>query len=162
MKNEKSKNKYSFPVDFKFVTGVFTHESPGHRGPFKHSIDYTVPEGTPIKAASNGIVLAVRDDSKEGGRSKKFDLKTNFILLKHKNNEGTIYEHLKYKGAKVKIGDKVKRDQLIGYSGNTGWSYGPHLHFMVCKFVKRGKKDNNMYGGYWVNSLIPSFKWPPY
>lgn len=162
MGKEISKNKYCFPVDFKFVTGVFTHESPAHVGPFKHSIDYTVPEGTAVKAAAEGTILAVRDNSKEGGRSKKFDAKTNFILVKHKNNEVTVYEHLRYRGAKVKVGDVVGCRQIIGYSGNTGWSYGPHLHFMACKLVRKGKRFNNEYGGYFVSSVIPMFKWPPY
>jgi murein DD-endopeptidase MepM/ murein hydrolase activator NlpD len=162
MKTEKSKNKYWFPVDFKYVKGVYTHESSAHVGSFKHSIDFVVPEGTPIKAPDDGVVLAVKDSSNQGGSSKKYNFKTNFILLKHKNKEGTIFEHLRYNGSKVKTGDKVKRGQIIGYSGNTGWSLGPHLHFMVCKFVHKGKRNDNVYGTYWVSSLVPTFKWPLY
>ncbi|MBK7433819.1 MAG: M23 family metallopeptidase [Chitinophagaceae bacterium] len=37
--------------------------------------------------------------------------------------------HLKYNGSKVKFGDQVNKGDLIGFSGNTGWTNGPHLHF---------------------------------
>ncbi|WP_277619852.1 M23 family metallopeptidase [Chryseobacterium angstadtii] len=47
--------------------------------------------------------------------------------------DGTFaqYYHLKQNGVKVNIGDQVKKGDVIGLSGNTGWSKGPHLHF-VC------------------------------
>ena len=53
------------------------------------------------------------------------------------HSDGTFgdYAHLKYKGTVVKKGDFVEKDQLIGYSGSTGFSTGPHLHFAV--FINR-------------------------
>ena len=59
----------------------------------------------------------------------------NKILILH--NDGTFadYSHLKYNGAVVKKGEVVKKGQLIGYSGETGFSSGPHLHFAV--FINR-------------------------
>jgi len=60
----------------------------------------------------------------------------NEIVIKHSNGEFTDYCHLKHKGVLVKPGQKVKAGDIIGYSGNTGWSIKPHLHFVVFKFLK--------------------------
>ena len=53
------------------------------------------------------------------------------------HSDGTFadYSHLKHQGAMVKKGDYIKKDQLIGYSGSTGFASGPHLHFAV--FINR-------------------------
>ena len=52
-----------------------------------------------------------------------------FILIKHNNNLATLYAHLSRQI--VQKGNMIKRGQVIGYSGNTGYSYGPHVHFTV-------------------------------
>ena len=123
-----SKNNYKLPVNKKDIIKVIKK----HAKELKYSIDFLIPEGTPIYAAYSGKVVWVNDDSNVGGRSKKkyWNL-GNRIVIKHKNSEYTAYEHLKYKGAIVKVGQKVRKGQLIGFSGNTGWTHGPHLHFEV-------------------------------
>ena len=57
----------------------------------------------------------------------------NYVNIRH--SDGTLgnYYHLKQGGSAVKIGDKVKKGQLIAYSGNTGYTTAPHLHFSVSK-----------------------------
>jgi murein DD-endopeptidase MepM/ murein hydrolase activator NlpD len=52
-----------------------------------------------------------------------------FVLIKHNNGLSTLYAHLSF--ASVKKGDTVITSDVIGYSGNTGYSTGPHLHFTV-------------------------------
>ena len=68
-----------------------------------------------------------------GGNDPKFEPYGNFIKIYH--GDGTIgsYVHLKRNGSIVEKGDKIEKGQLIGFSGNTGWSSGPHLHFMVAQ-----------------------------
>ena len=74
-------------------------------------------------------------DSKKGGNNPKYNnLKyLNYITIKHSNQEFSQYCHLKQKSSFVKIGDKVKLNQAIALSGNTGFSTEPHLHFQVFK-----------------------------
>ena len=111
-------------------------ESPAHVNNLKHSVDFIVPEGTPIMAAADGTVIDLKSDSHIGGVGKEFESDGNFIEIEHENAEYSEYEHLRKNGVVVKIGDKVKRGQLIGYSGATGWlaHLGPHLHFMVGRY----------------------------
>jgi len=102
-----------------------------HFGKFKYAIDFEMPIGTPIYAAREGIVIIVKEDSNTGGYSKNNINKANYITIEHA--DGTIgeYVHLKHNGSVVKVGDKVSKGDLIGYSGNTGYTQGPHLHFGV-------------------------------
>ena len=64
----------------------------------------------------------------------------NEIEIKHSDGTYAAYSHLKYKGTFVKKGEKVKKGQLIGLSGNTGWSSKPHLDFCVFKKNIKGYK----------------------
>lgn len=94
--------------------------------------------GQTVCAMRDGIVVGVKQDSNRGGRNKKYYNDANYILIYHEDGAFTQYVHLKYKGSLVKIGDKVKKSQPIGYSGNTGFSTGPHLHFGVFKPTSKG------------------------
>ena len=55
----------------------------------------------------------------------------NYVKIKHPNGYYTLYAHMKYGSVTVKKGDKIEKGQVIGYMGNTGNSYGAHLHFEV-------------------------------
>ena len=92
----------------------------GHNG-----IDFGLPLRTPVHAAFEGEVTRVSKDETGYG---------NHIRIKHADNFLTLYGHLdSYDWSEVFVGDQVAGGQLIGYSGNTGWSTGPHLHFEVRK-----------------------------
>jgi len=128
----KCKNIYTLPVNKKDIIKP-KKKLPPHPKELKNAIDFLLPVETPIYAAASGKVVWLKSNSKVGGRNKKkyWNL-GNRIVIKHKNGEYTAYEHLKYKGVMVRVGQKVRRGQIIGYSGNTGWStIGPHLHFEV-------------------------------
>jgi len=132
----KCKNNYRLPVNKEDVIQP-KKKIPSHSDQrlrkLDYAVDFLVPIGTPIFAAASGKVVWIKDDSKVSGKDKKkyWNL-GNRIVIKHRLGEYTAYEHLKYKGVVVKVGHKVKKGQLIGYSGNSGWStIGPHLHFEV-------------------------------
>ena len=126
----KSKNKYYFPLKKEYIT-EYEGNSPAHVGKCKFAIDFNVPEGTPIYASLDGNVVFVKDDSSIGGNDEKYSEFGNRIVIKHRNKEYSAYEHLKHKGVVVVKDQKVNTGQLIGYSGNTGWSHKPHVHFEV-------------------------------
>jgi murein DD-endopeptidase MepM/ murein hydrolase activator NlpD len=81
----------------------------------------------------------VKVDSGVGGPDRKFENSANYILVRH--NDGTLanYAHLSKGGSNVKPGQIVEAGDLIGFSGNTGFTSGPHLHFSVFK-TKSGKQ----------------------
>ncbi|NQZ78748.1 MAG: M23 family metallopeptidase, partial [Ekhidna sp.] len=85
-------------------------------------IDFSLPTGSPVYATGDGEVLAT---------ITRFSGYGKYIKLNHGFGYQTLYGHLNK--FLVKPGDKVKRGQVIGYSGNTGTSTGPHLHYEVIK-----------------------------
>jgi murein DD-endopeptidase MepM/ murein hydrolase activator NlpD len=109
-----------------------------HFGADQFAIDWRMPIGTPVHAARGGVVAGVKDDSSVGGDDSKFDWDANYVLIQH--SDGTLgqYVHLEKGGCRVKVGERVEVGDLLGLSGNTGHSTGPHLHFSVFK-AKDGK-----------------------
>lgn len=134
----KTLNAYAYPVTVNENTRISYDESPAHVGNLEHAVDFVVPEGAPVKAAAEGIVVDLKNNSDIGGADKKLEPFGNFIELKHAHGEYSEYEHLKKDSVPVKIGDRVRKGQVIGLSGATGWlaHLGPHLHFMVGKYGK--------------------------
>jgi murein DD-endopeptidase MepM/ murein hydrolase activator NlpD len=88
------------------------------------AIDYGVPIGTPVQAAASGTVKATGSGS--GDRSYG-----NYIELDHGNGYTTLYAHLS--SIQVAVGQSVVQGQVIGLSGDTGYTRGAHLHFEVRK-----------------------------
>jgi murein DD-endopeptidase MepM/ murein hydrolase activator NlpD len=122
-----------FPVSQGF------HGKYSHTGGDTYSIDFKMPEGTPVHAAREGVIVGVKDDSETGGPDKKYEWDANYILIRH--SDGTLghYVHLKKGGSRVKLGQTVQAGQWIGLSGNTGHSTGAHLHFAVFR-AQNGKQ----------------------
>jgi murein DD-endopeptidase MepM/ murein hydrolase activator NlpD len=98
------------------VTGVFGEVRPGH---LHSGVDIAVPEGTPIRAADSGRVALM---GWVGGYG-------NYTCVQHTATMSTCYGH--QSSFATSNGASVTQGQVIGYSGNTGNSTGPHLHFEV-------------------------------
>jgi murein DD-endopeptidase MepM/ murein hydrolase activator NlpD len=97
-----------------------------HGGALRHSIDFDMPEGTEVLAARAGTVIATRADmAGPGGGSG------NLVIVRHSDGTFAHYQHLRRNGVAVSARQTVTAGELLGYSGNTGRSTAPHLHFHV-------------------------------
>ncbi len=101
-------------------------------------VDLSAPKGTPVYATADGVVSREKGGSGYG----------IVVILNHGYSYQTLYAHLSKKV--VKPGQKVKRGQLIGYVGNTGLSFGSHLHYEV---IKNGVKVNPVH--YFFDDITP-------
>jgi len=109
--------------DFKRVSSAYGYRiHPIYKQKLPHlGMDFTGKINTPVYSTGNGKVVKV---DKKRGYGKR-------IIVDHGYGYKTVYAHLN--GYNVKIGQKVKRGEIIGYLGNSGISTGPHLHYEVQK-----------------------------
>lgn len=130
-----SKNDYRLPIPSNNLKFIDRKSSPAHIGKLQHSVDFIAPIGTPVLAAAEGIVTFTKDDSIEGGPFITYWNSSNFLVIKHANDEYTRYDHLAYKSIKVKTGEYVNLGQQIAEVGMTGYTFIPHLHFQAFVFT---------------------------
>ena len=125
--------------------------SSSHRG--KYAIDFSMREGTPVHAARGGTVIEVKQNESIGCTKPKCLEYANYIRILH--SDGTIaeYTHLKVNGSLVRKGDQVTIDDHIGYSGNTGWTTGPHLHFTVYR-PRFGTSSKTIPVKFWLGKSV--------
>jgi murein DD-endopeptidase MepM/ murein hydrolase activator NlpD len=140
-----SKCVYSLPYASgqSFKVSQAYHGTFSHTGPERYAIDWRMPSGTAVLAARCGKVVAIKEDSQIGGADKKFLPHANYILIEHRDGTIANYAHLLPGSARVKMGQTVNAGEVIGLSGNTGYSSGPHLHFCVFK-TKDGKERESL------------------
>jgi murein DD-endopeptidase MepM/ murein hydrolase activator NlpD len=133
---------------FPFEHGTKHQVTQGYNGAFTHfgenqfAVDFDLDMGTPVHAARDGLVADLKKDSNRGGPSTNYSTDGNYILVQHDDGTFGNYVHLKQNGVLVKIGDTVRAGGKIGYSGNTGVSSGPHLHFDVRVPTEDGKMQS--------------------
>ncbi|PVX51948.1 peptidase M23-like protein [Balneicella halophila] len=135
--------KYNYSLPYK--TGQEFRINQGYLGTSTHknvnALDFSLPFGTEVVAIRDGIVVRVIENHQRGCPTKDCASYTNYITIYHSDGTFAEYAHLKHDGSLVKEGDKVLKDQLIGFSGNTGWCSGPHLHIEVYKRNFKVKKS---------------------
>ena len=112
---------FSLPIPGAPITQLFgpNHDPFTGAAGFHPGVDFGAPMGTPIHAAGDGVVVFAGVESGYG----------NYTCINHGNGIATCYGHQSL--LLVKVGDQVKRGQVIGLVGSTGYSTGPHLHFEV-------------------------------
>ncbi len=126
--------EYRLPFEYARVRvdqgpgGSFSHNDPQNL----HAVDFALPEGTPIVAVREGVVMQVESDFEKAGLNReKYGGRANFIRMLHDDGSMALYAHLQPEGVQVRTGQRVRKGQRIGLSGNTGFSTAPHLHFVV-------------------------------
>lgn len=100
-----------------------------------NGVDYGASIGTPVWSVADGTVTKAAQDGAAG----------KHVCVRHMNSFETCYLHLSRFGAGVRVGARVSQKQVIAYSGNTGRSTGPHLHYALKR------------GGSYVNPLSQNF-----
>jgi murein DD-endopeptidase MepM/ murein hydrolase activator NlpD len=114
------------PLKYSRVSSGFSHarRHPVTRKVQPHyGVDYAAPTGTPVMTIGDGVVTSVKYEGAGG----------NTVRIKHNSVYKTAYLHLSRYAKGLKVGQRVRQGEVIGYVGSTGRSTGPHLDFRVWK-----------------------------
>lgn len=119
--------KFIFPVSiYLTITQGFHLTGKIHRGlDFGWNSAVAGSKSQAIVASEAGTVVTAVDGY---GNTPNSRIYGNYVIISHGSSKWTVYGHLA-KGLKVKVGDKVAKGQTIGFMGNSGYSFGNHLHF---------------------------------
>jgi len=122
---------FQWPTDYRYISTYYGGSTPfqpsgGHGG-----LDLVNGAGTPIYAAADGTVTAVAQMMNNG----RYYAYGQYIVIGHNARFSSLYAHLQ--SFAVSAGQEVRRGDVIGYMGSTGWSTGPHLHFEIWEYSSR-------------------------
>jgi len=115
-----------YTVNKRSPYGPRVHPITGKRT-FHHGIDIAMPVGTPLTAGADGEIVH-KGNNGSGGVT---------LIIRHANNMHTVYYHLQ-KPSHLRVGERVSQGEKVAFSGNTGASTGPHLHFELRNSRKWG------------------------
>jgi len=144
---------FRLPFSGTYKVGQGYNGYASHTGKDAFSIDFSMDEGTRVLAAREGVVIS----TEASNWMSKYDPDVcpkpvnrkcttpgsddNNVKVGHSDGTYAEYVHLKSDGVAVSVGDMVNAGQLLGYSGNTGFSKGPHLHISINRAAPWGRKD---------------------
>lgn len=102
-----------------------------HTGKAQYAFDFGLPLDTPLLAMNDGTVQRIKNDVRPGdpcysGGGSGCANTVNYVVVTHGDSTATLYLHLN--GVSVGVGQRVLRGEVVGLSGGTGWSTGPHAH----------------------------------
>jgi hypothetical protein len=121
-----------FPLGMQFpISQGFDNDETHGKPPNQYAVDIVMPLGTPILAARAGRVMDMADDFHGGAQQERYLARSNQIRILHDDGTMAVYAHLQANSIRVRLGAKIVRGQWIASSGNTGYSNGPHLHFVI-------------------------------
>ena len=127
----------SFVYELPYATGQTYRVDQGYGGRFSHvgeaALDFSMPEGTTVFAARGGTVARVVDRWSEHCARLECKRYNNVIEIVHDDGTMADYVHLQPNSARVDVGERVAAGDIIGRSGRTGYTTGPHLHFGVYR-----------------------------
>ena len=142
--NHDDDHLYAFPYapgrSFRIMQGFGSRFS--HAGIEEFALDFEMPVGTAVHAARAGVVARVHEISSSGCFEPGCGRFANFIVILHSDGTTGEYYHLQKDGVFVAAGDSVARGQLIGLSGDTGYTASPHLHFAVYRATNDGETQS--------------------
>ena len=132
---------YKYDLPFSSKTGYKLFQ--GYNGSFSHknenSLDFTMPIGTEVLAAREGVVVQVVQNFSINCLEEDCKKYNNYVTVMHDDGSFARYVHIKHNGSLVKIGDVIKKGDKIALSGNVGYSNGPHLHFVCFGADEKGR-----------------------
>lgn len=131
---------YSSGHSYRVIQGFGSRFS--HTGLEEFATDFDMPVGTPVHAARAGVIARVEESHTRGCWEDGCGKHANFIIVLHSDGTTGEYYHLQNDGALVNVGDSVAQGQEIGYSGNTGHTTMPHLHFAVYRATDWGNTQS--------------------
>lgn len=117
------------------VQGYFSRYT--HRN--RAALDFKMKKGTKICAVRSGVVTRLKEDGNKGGSKIEYRSFGNYVIIQHEDSSRTGYWHLQFNGVLVNVGDTVKQGQVIALSGKTGYTFFPHLHFIVWRSNRNGQ-----------------------
>lgn len=133
---------YSLPFKGRSYKVSQATDGPTHKGAARHALDFPMPIGSGVYAARPGKVIAAHGDHPDAkADASAHEHPANYVSVRHDDETIAQYRHFRQGGVVVKKGDDVRAGQLLGYSGNSGHSTGPHLHFNVVHKHGSGRES---------------------
>lgn len=161
-----AKPDYKYVYALPFRRGEHYRINQGYFGTYSHqrgtaseyALDFDLPENTPVCAAREGVVILSLGTNTLGGGDKKYENCGNLVMVKHSDGTYASYFHLRPGGNIAKIGQRVRKGDVIGMSGHTGFADQPHLHFIVSVTID-GKTNKSIPTAFQTDrGIVPQLK----